>query len=80
MGNRNVLLIMSDQHSPKIAGFAGHPQAITPNLDRLAASGRVFENAYCTSPICVPARASVATGLVFRLLPTHRRPPLQSPS
>jgi len=62
MAKRNVLLIMSDQHSPKAAGFAGHPQAITPNLDRLAASGRVFESAYCTSPICVPSRASIATG------------------
>jgi choline-sulfatase len=62
MAKRNLLLIMSDQHSPKFAGFAGHPQAITPNLDRLAASGRVFKSAYCTSPICVPSRASIATG------------------
>lgn len=62
MAKRNVLLIMSDQHSPKMTGFAGHPQAVTPNLDRLAASGQVFESAYCTSPICVPSRASVATG------------------
>lgn len=58
----NLLLIMSDQHSPRMSGFAGHPQAITPHLDRLAASGRVFDSAYCTSPICVPSRASIATG------------------
>ncbi len=62
MGKRNVLLVMSDQHNPRISGFAGHPLAKTPNLDRLASVGRVFESAYCTSPICVPARASVATG------------------
>ncbi len=59
---RNVLLLMSDQHAPGMAGFAGHPQAHTPHLDRLAASGAVFDSAYCTSPICVPSRASVATG------------------
>jgi choline-sulfatase len=62
MSEQNVLLIMSDQHNPRFAGFAGHPHAITPNLDRLAASGRVFESAYCTSPICVPSRASIVTG------------------
>ncbi len=62
MANRNVLLIMSDQHNPMMAGFAGHPVAKTPNLDRLAAAGKVFTSAYCTSPICVPSRASVATG------------------
>ena len=41
---------------------AGHPFAITPNLDRLAARGTRFDAAYCNSPICVPSRASFATG------------------
>lgn len=59
---RNVLFVMSDQHSPLATGHAGHPDAITPNLDRLARLGTVFRSAYCTSPICVPARASIATG------------------
>lgn len=58
----NILLIMSDQHNPKLAGYAGNEVVRTPHLDRLAASGTSFSNAYCTSPICVPARASVATG------------------
>lgn len=59
----NVLLIMSDQHNPKIMGSAGNPLVATPNMDRLAARGTRFSDAYCASPICVPSRASVATGL-----------------
>ncbi len=58
----NILLIMSDQHNPKIAGYAGNAVVSTPHLDRLAGGGTSFSNAYCTSPICVPARASIATG------------------
>jgi choline-sulfatase len=41
---------------------AGHPFVVTPNLDRLAARGTRFDAAYCNSPICVPSRASFATG------------------
>ena len=58
----NVLLIMSDEHSREITGCYGNPIVSTPNLDALAARGVVFENAYCNSPICVPSRASLATG------------------
>jgi len=58
----NILLIMSDQHNPKMAGFAGSAVVRTPHLDRLAGRGTSFASAYCTSPICVPARASIATG------------------
>ena len=58
----NVLLILSDEHSREIAGCYGNPLVKTPNLDALAARGVVFENAYCNSPICVPSRASLATG------------------
>lgn len=58
----NVLLIMSDEHSREVAGCYGNPFVRTPNLDALAARGIVFENAYCNSPICVPSRASLATG------------------
>lgn len=43
-------------------GCAGDGSAITPNLDRLASAGTLFNNAYTNSPICVPARASFATG------------------
>lgn len=58
----NILFVMSDQHAPGMMGHAGHPDVITPNLDRLARLGTTFSSAYCTSPICVPARASIATG------------------
>jgi choline-sulfatase len=58
----NILLISSDQHHPRMAGFAGSTLAQTPNLDDLAARGTTFTQAYSTSPICVPARASMATG------------------
>ena len=60
--NRNVLFLMSDEHSREIAGCYGNSIVRTPNLDALAARGVVFENAYCNSPICVPSRASLATG------------------
>ncbi|MRH89924.1 sulfatase-like hydrolase/transferase [Nocardia sp. SYP-A9097] len=59
----NVLVIMSDQHNPKILGAAGNSIVRTPNMDALAARGTRFDAAYCASPICVPSRAAFATGL-----------------
>ncbi len=58
----NLLIIMVDEMSAKTIGCYGHPIVRTPNIDRLAARGVRFTNAYATSPICVPARASFATG------------------
>ncbi len=58
----NLLFIISDQHQARAMGCAGHPLAQTPNLDRLAARGTRFTNAYTNCAICVPARASLATG------------------
>ncbi|MEC7362216.1 MAG: sulfatase-like hydrolase/transferase, partial [Pseudomonadota bacterium] len=43
-------------------GCAGHPHVLTPNLDRLAARGTRFTNAYTASPMCVPTRATLACG------------------
>ncbi|MEZ5658026.1 MAG: sulfatase-like hydrolase/transferase [Burkholderiaceae bacterium] len=59
---RHVLILCSDEHDPRHSGFGGSPVARTPNLDRLAARATVFTRAYTPSPICVPARASLATG------------------
>jgi len=59
---KNLLVLMSDEHNARVMGAAGHPLAQTPHLDRLAARGTRFTAAYCTSPICVPARAGFATG------------------
>ncbi len=63
MQRKNVLVMMSDEHDPRIMGSAGHPFVQTPHLDALAAQGTRFANAYTPSPICVPARAAFATGL-----------------
>ncbi|MBX3012310.1 MAG: sulfatase-like hydrolase/transferase [Caldilineaceae bacterium] len=58
----NLLYIHTDQHNPYVTGCYGDPLVQTPNLDRLAANGVVFENTYCNSPICVPSRMSMLTG------------------
>lgn len=63
MSQSNLLVIMSDEHQSRAMGCAGHPFVQTPNLDLLAARGTRFCDAYTPSPICVPARASFATGL-----------------
>ena len=60
MPSQNLLVIMSDEHNPKVTGYEGHPVAETPNLDRLAARGTRFDAAYTTSPVCIPARAGFA--------------------
>ncbi|NKB56736.1 MAG: sulfatase-like hydrolase/transferase [Alphaproteobacteria bacterium] len=62
MQPKNMLVLMSDEHNKKILGCHGNAQAITPNIDALAACGTRFTNAYCNSPICIPARATFATG------------------
>lgn len=54
---------MSDEHAHDVMSCAGHPIVRTPSLDRLAAAGCRFDAAYTPSPICIPARASLATGL-----------------
>lgn len=58
----NILYILSDQHAAGVAGCYGDPIVRTPNLDRLAARGVRFDNAYTPSPICLPARMSLLTG------------------
>ncbi len=62
MDASNVLIIMDDEHNKRMLRCYGHPLVKTPNLDRLAARGTRFSNAYTNSPICVPARACLATG------------------
>ena len=58
----NFLVVMSDEHTRNILGCYGNPHVRTPNMDRLAARGTLFRNAYTPCPICVPCRASFATG------------------
>ena len=58
----NVLILMSDEHTRSVMGAYGNSLVHTPALDDLAARGLRFDNAYTPSPICIPARASFATG------------------
>ncbi|MEX0324468.1 MAG: sulfatase [Puniceicoccaceae bacterium] len=58
----NILLIMVDDLNAYV-GSLGHPNAITPHMDRLAAEGVLFEDAHCQAPICGPSRTSLMTGL-----------------
>jgi choline-sulfatase len=58
----NLVFILSDEHNKRVTGSYGHPVIRTPNLDALAARGTRFTSAYTNCPICVPARASFATG------------------
>ena len=61
----NILFIMSDDHAAHgISAYGGRLAKIapTPNLDRLAQEGALFQNAFCTNSICSPSRACVLTG------------------
>lgn len=66
----NILVVMSDQHSRDVTGCYGNRMVQTPNLDALAARGTRFAKSYCNAPICVPSRASLATGLHIHEIPS----------
>jgi arylsulfatase A-like enzyme len=59
----NVLFIAVDDLNDWIGCLGGHPQTKTPNLDRLAASGVLFKNAYCPAASCNPSRTAILSGL-----------------
>lgn len=59
----NVLFISVDDLRDWVGYLGRHPQAVTPNFDRLAARGLVFERAYCAAPSCNPSRAALMSGL-----------------
>lgn len=58
----NILFIMADQLAAPVLSTYGGKVAKTPNLDKLAAGGVVFESAYCNSPLCAPSRYVLMTG------------------
>ena len=62
MSRPNILWICSDQQRFDTLGAYGNSFVHTPNLDRLAAEGVLFEHAYCQNPVCTPSRASFLTG------------------
>lgn len=62
MKKPNVLFILSDQHNAKCLGHKGHPDVLTPNLDRMAAEGVRFDNAVTQNAICTPSRMCFISG------------------
>ena len=58
----NIVFILSDDQGPWAMHCAGTRELVTPNMDRLAAEGLRFDDFYCASPVCSPARASLLTG------------------
>ena len=60
----DVLLIAFDDLNDWVSPLGGHPQAKTPNFDRLASRGVTFTNAHVTAPLCNPSRASLMSGLL----------------
>ena len=64
----NVLILFSDQHNKMVMGFEGHPDVLTPNLDKLAKQSVVFDRAYCATGICVPSRSALMTGIYPRTM------------
>jgi iduronate 2-sulfatase len=58
----NVLMICIDDLNDWVGCMGGHPNAITPNIDRLASQGVLFTNAHCQTSLCGPSRASIMSG------------------
>jgi uncharacterized sulfatase len=67
-GKPNILFLFSDQQRWDTLGCYGQPLNVTPNLDRMAAEGVRFENAFTCQPVCGPARSSLQTGRYAREL------------
>ena len=58
----NIVFIMSDDHAAQAISCYGSKMNKTPNIDRLASEGMLFENCFCTNSICTPSRAAILTG------------------
>lgn len=61
-GRPNLLFLMADDHAAWVMGADGNRQALTPNMDALAAGGVRYAAHYCNSPVCTPSRQSLLTG------------------
>ena len=59
----NVLFLAVDDLNDWVGCLGGHPQAKTPNIDKLARKGVLFEQAHCAAPLCSPSRTAIMTGL-----------------
>jgi arylsulfatase len=70
----DIVLFLTDQQRFDQLGYASGGHFQTPNLDRLAGSGVIFENAYSASTVCVPARVALMTGFEPHRVPTQENP------
>lgn len=66
----SILWLTSEDNSPFL-GCYGDPNAVTPNLDKLASEGLVYDHCYANAPVCAPARSTIITGLYANSLGTH---------
>lgn len=64
MKKPNIVFILSDDHGQWASGAYGNKDVISPNIDKLASKGIKFNNFFCASPVCSPARASILTGKI----------------
>ena len=80
MTRPNVVFIITDNQSPWTLGCYGNDEILTPNIDRLAAGGIRFDNAFCNNPVCSPNRATCLTGLMPSQHGVHRWLGLEQPS
>ena len=64
MKQPNIVFLLSDDQGFWSLGCAGNKEIITPNIDRLAEEGMMFDHFFCASPVCSPARASLLTGCI----------------
>ena len=67
----NVLILKSDEHNPRISAAEGHPFARTPNMQRLARMGTLYDSCYCPSPLCAPSRSSFMSGRPVHEIQTY---------
>ncbi|QXD26118.1 sulfatase [Opitutia bacterium ISCC 51] len=63
----NIIFVMTDDHTHQQMSLTGNSFVQTPNLDRLAAEGVWFKNAFCTNSLCAPARATILTGCLSNM-------------
>ena len=79
----NVVFILTDDMRADCMSIAGHPYLKTPNIDRLGREGIYFKNAFCTTALCSPSRASILSGLyahAHRVLDNFTEYPVDLPS
>lgn len=60
----NLVIFISDDHTPHDSSAYGAKDILTPNMDRLAAAGMTFDRCFAASPSCAPSRAAMLTGLM----------------